>query len=1184
MINENYENEVSLKFNQKFGVLKKFPLGVQVTVTDQILQILEDPNKPPGICFSEFAIEWVLECSGNAFSLPLENHQIIEKAILLYDKWIQGVSLSETFVKNRSHYLCAIFGHFSSLFTIQGGVSNNLAKVHFNLCLKVIQAINNLMTQPKEILDQASWKYLIKRLIQICNLIMADNSTNEQVLKQNLPPHLLRLLFNILLKSGIVDIDLWRQLKLVIKTWTNRKETIIQWSATTFGLINRLIYSLTKSKEGTKDLIILIPPTNEVQFEASTIVIDGRLQFLFKQTLNLIGNPNEIPDPEIFLIAIQGIQSYVTLFLQNEKKTNNSGNKLINKINGNTLLNLFGNWLFEAIQLQKEGFEEGIEVIYDILCNIFMNPQDTAFNAKNLTAFYHSLIIVFEHSNLNLKLLNTILKKTKRIFISELEGVYILVPYYFNIIKRILTGNEFINNESVRIEILRSSCLAILNTLICLPLHFPTMKFKPLISNSKVYKETEGFTFLDLRSQIYEIIIDCIKNEQDANNYNLLMWCLIIFIQETYKEEKQEFDISIIINSFNEILCQPNSDQLRWPTSVYDSIFFCLKIFGDFFHQLGNKELQLFEDLCINLIERVKILIETPSIINDNTKLESLAIRYIDVIIHTIQPLINNNSHQIEKINKIKLIIENLLKKNSNLKKKKSKKNGFKSVPIEKSLNILFQNLQTQQTDKINNDNNNHDVINEDKIRFKYNLNQKQFNQKIRYGSIKKKNLIGFFENSSPNKNKLLVLIRNLNGSNCWELKYPLKSLDENENENENENLYNEAIYLPTTENNNNINSNLKEKKILYDCQIDNDTLIDQDKTLINKCFINLIDVQNRIEINKKINNEIFNKKTYPNINKLSRNENSHLDKKNKNININNQLNKNTLNSNNNTFDLNNSGSSNIENFPILRLLLSNLGLIRLDSKEKFSFCEKRENLITEINNLDSITTKPTHTIAIIYISKELCRESDENKIFTNKVGSKKYIQFLKGLGNFIDLKKHKGFFGGLNYQKTGRIAPYYKDSKNEIIYHASTMLRFKKNSLLETKSILANNQVTIIWLEDNKIWKPNHLRSKQNLVYIIIRPHYTGLYHFEIINFSSNNFLVFPLGNHSFISWNILPQLIRKIAIYINQELKNENNLSLDPKEIREKKLLQIQNSKKTLNNSEEFYTSFFLQNSQLD
>lgn len=100
-----------------------------------------------------------------------------------------------------------------------------------------------------------------------------------------------------------------------------------------------------------------------------------------------MGNPNQtIQHPNIFLAFMNGVEMLVNQFLKI-----GIGNKKRRVRNlppdGNTILHVFGQWLFEAILGGQDSFDEGIALAIKILLMIFTTKHRTDFLPTYLARF-----------------------------------------------------------------------------------------------------------------------------------------------------------------------------------------------------------------------------------------------------------------------------------------------------------------------------------------------------------------------------------------------------------------------------------------------------------------------------------------------------------------------------------------------------------------------------------------------------------------------------------------------------------------------------------------------------------------------------------------------------------------------------------------------------------------------------
>lgn len=81
---------------------------------------------------------------------------------------------------------------------------------------------------------------------------------------------------------------------------------------------------------------------------------------------------------------------------------------------------------------------------------------------------------------------------------------------------------------------------------------------------------------------------------------------------------------------------------------------------------------------------------------------------------------------------------------------------------------------------------------------------------------------------------------------------------------------------------------------------------------------------------------------------------------------------------------------------------------------------------------------RETIKVGVIYVAYG---QDTQQEILRNSSGSKDYEDFIKSLGDVVDLKTHLGFAGGLKYKTDGEYTIYSSDSLTEVMYHVATMM-----------------------------------------------------------------------------------------------------------------------------------------------
>ncbi|RIB28963.1 hypothetical protein C2G38_2028136 [Gigaspora rosea] len=161
----------------------------------------------------------------------------------------------------------------------------------------------------------------------------------------------------------------------------------------------------------------------------------------------LINNPCTLPSSK-FSLAISGIGKIIEAFqlisLQNIFESSfhqdflqDTSCSFFSIPDGNTLLNMFGPWFFQACMMKfpDPGTQNGRAVAFGVLCKIFCLPQKREKFLRNyVTQFYLALI---EGLHID-TCLSTILMSTTSLFDTELEGVRMMVPDFVVGIRMIL--------------------------------------------------------------------------------------------------------------------------------------------------------------------------------------------------------------------------------------------------------------------------------------------------------------------------------------------------------------------------------------------------------------------------------------------------------------------------------------------------------------------------------------------------------------------------------------------------------------------------------------------------------------------------------------------------------------------------------------------------------------------------
>eukprot|EP00026_Physarum_polycephalum_P006616 Phypoly_transcript_06665.p1 GENE.Phypoly_transcript_06665~~Phypoly_transcript_06665.p1 ORF type:complete len:315 (+),score=35.19 Phypoly_transcript_06665:647-1591(+) len=145
-----------------------------------------------------------------------------------------------------------------------------------------------------------------------------------------------------------------------------------------------------------------------------------------------------------------------------------------------------------------------------------------------------------------------------------------------------------------------------------------------------------------------------------------------------------------------------------------------------------------------------------------------------------------------------------------------------------------------------------------------------------------------------------------------------------------------------------------------------------------------------------------------------------------------------------------------------------------------------RENFII----LEKAQCVQNYKFGIVYCAD---KQVDENAMFSNVDGSKKFDEFLEFLGTKITLKGWQGFSGGLDTHcnSTGEYTVAASWGNFQTIFHVSTLLPFDPLDVqkLERKRHIGNDVVIVIFKESSVAYSPATITSHFIHVVIVIEP-----------------------------------------------------------------------------------------------
>ncbi|KAG0230793.1 hypothetical protein BGX31_005715 [Mortierella sp. GBA43] len=624
-------------------------------------------------------MQWAMEVLGQGFALPLEELSIAQNITQVYSQWLFDTSKRPQAFReaegtpNEQKLYQTIFHHYSLLFEVRPAfppspgvnhlnnqhhrhsttpVSNSsssssthatptpVAPVgvqiqrHIEQCKKVITVLTMAGRQLGSSFSEETWEVLLKVVLGITDSLLRDNIfrppamlTGHIKMSEELCEHLLRVLFELWLRSNTRRVELWDILRKCFNHWTHRLPVLSQWAATSLGLCLRVVRLLYGPNQGSEIVNLSVAGYNV----ALDLPADFTL-YAWHRVIYLLDSPAKL-SPTNCLAAVSGIGKMVETFLSvgssnnqsaapgspplpstptdiyspsslspsnqptspNAFKTSaaasgsNSAPGKPTSPNGNTIMHMFGAWLFEVTALPTdpapsnshwqsgyppyltEGYSDAQACAFGVLCRIFSKPQPSSrpFMRIYTERFYEALSIGLRCE----ASLPTILMHSAELFTSELEGVRMMVPDFVIGIRMAMSGQIHLTTGAMSsegykrvLEDLHLAALKVAGCIMCLPNHFEKVELKEgwnqglsrpasialdgkggredkeiLAQLIRVLYTTEAPVdggimaskrFTSLKYYILEMLLSCLETETSSFNLRYLLHLIEVYVYE----------------------------------------------------------------------------------------------------------------------------------------------------------------------------------------------------------------------------------------------------------------------------------------------------------------------------------------------------------------------------------------------------------------------------------------------------------------------------------------------------------------------------------------------------------------------------------------------------------------------------------------------------------------------------
>jgi len=544
-----------LEHDPESHILKEFSLPVKKILVQQVVTFLLEHGTSK-ILSSPSHVRWAMETCGQGFSLPIEEEDSILKVITLYRGWIlepknRPASISDNF----QYFATRILQHYSLLFEARANQKDMIER-HAQMCSTVLDIFASIGRNVGPSLSVETWEVFLKLLIGITDSILHPEASEVQKpFQTKLCSQVLRVLFELWLLSRTRNPALWDALKQRVRGWTHHRALITTWNVVCFALTRRSIAVLYGAREGSESVILKLEETPQsLQLE------DEYVFYSWHRMLYLIGNPNEsIHDPDIFLSFMSGVDSLVNQYLrigtQNIIETAEPSRYI--SPTGNTILHIFGSWLFDAIHLNRARFDEGTALAVKTLCNTMISKFQTDFLTVYSSSFYSCMQSALSREG---RVLVAVITSSTALFRYELKGIRCLVPFFVAAIERIFLRNAKLCDAVIPSEHVRKACMVILGTILCLPNYFKESEFALYSSKAPPDSGAAIKNFSQLKPRFSKLILEALQQETTESNIEQLLKIAYVWQSEdvNYDPSTTNKLIKLILRKITESQWSPD--------------------------------------------------------------------------------------------------------------------------------------------------------------------------------------------------------------------------------------------------------------------------------------------------------------------------------------------------------------------------------------------------------------------------------------------------------------------------------------------------------------------------------------------------------------------------------------------------------------------------------------------------
>jgi len=1139
----------------------------------------------------------MLEVYKQSCQLPISSDASIKKSISAFRALFFADTLNPVLVSRKTEFQQIFLKRLSVVFFTDS--QGPLLNTHVSLCLEILQLFKYMFAEAFEQFEEQTQEVLLYTLLEITTTLLKEDSPNKG-LAENLCAVIMDTILFLWIRTKTSKEHLWKALQDGVSRLFHISEPVVQVKIKVIQLtlvIRDLIYPSGEKKKkkvvqrrstSQQDVSTLVekaektihvprspdfePPPPDVKRDTAITNMSWTVQeikYIWNQMLQIFQKVNQISRPAIHAEAISCLTEVVMLLMRAEEKVPAELQNLSEQIN---IVETFGVWLFEACMLPGDAFLNGKADAYGTVCRLICRWHLYTFPQKLLSHFY-ALVQEGLTNHSNSIVSYEILKHSSNVFNLALPGVNVLIPYYMREISRILSSDNIAASTSVNkaeAKHVRMKSITLLCSLICYSNHLSGLELT-----------TDGpektFSMTSLRTKIANLLMDTVQNDPIPEHKVMCIWgsCVVLFEELTTTCEASRVNgilnhlLGVTVHA-DRTVAQAALDALSALTSMQVTLSkvspqaiakiietFCRNICQKINEGVVNKTLSQYENtVAETFYALLEWLMAAPEMhIMDDMALASK----VSIAIETGLLGQNPNTGNAAALIQTERDKEATQKVKDKKRARYSIREPMQSAEPEEVLRDLvaqlcvspshgsdtvrkaahcvlthllshFQAFPSKEGVEVM-----HSQVNENDDMFVspegvYNTYTYVYNDS---------SLMTLCEVPDGHGSHFArLLLRDVSGKYAWDCSI----CDDKAS------AFEDAT-CSLIINSDDLHANFFEHSVVKSTPRQSNRPSEQTPTAtpnLDRTNVDLVDdlLVYLSENWKDCLAEGGSPLNCPDLSAeylkdFSQVESTLLSQDKEELAFIHHRQENRPPSE--------SWCAKPPEMPIpasmyhhCRLLLSHLGLLSFDMRERFCMVDNSQRLQRSLGQLDKTSGREMFKIGIIYVKPG---QENQSVVLKNEMSDRSplFNEFVHGLGWTVDISTHRGYLGGLDPKlTTGTTAPYFANSLNELIFHDITSMPTVQNDdqQIHKKRHVGNDVVHIVWSEHTRDYNPETITSQFNDAHIVIYPCSNGLFRIQV--FRKETVPLFgPLLHGMAVSKALLPVLTRIASMNANRYVR---------------------------------------------